>query len=91
LAIISKQLVTLFAKVKSLQFIDSVLGLGLGLGRAAILVTLVILIVIPVTFVVPSVDAFITSDLALDNQGVFSIGKFIYTTLLQLIGTFLNI
>jgi hypothetical protein len=43
-----------------------------------------------VTFVVPNVNAFITSDLAL-NENVFSIGKFIYTSLLQLIGTFLNI
>lgn len=89
-AIISKQLVKLFAGIKSLQFIDSVLGLGLGLGRAAILVTLAVLVVIPVTFVVPNVNAFITSDLAL-NENVFSIGKFIYTSLLQLIGSFLNI
>jgi uncharacterized membrane protein required for colicin V production len=90
LAIISKLLVKLFSRVDSLQFIDSLLGVFLGLGRAAILVTLAIIVVIPVTFVVPSVNAFITSDLAL-NENVFSIGKFMYTFILSLLASLIPI
>lgn len=90
LAIISRLLVKLFSRVDSLQLIDSLLGVFLGLGRAAILVTLAAVVVIPVTFVVPSVNAFITSDLAL-NENVFSIGKFIYTFILNLIASLIPI
>jgi len=90
LAIISKLLVKLFSRVDSLQLIDSLLGVFLGLGRAAILVTLAIIVVIPVTFVVPSVNAFITSDLALD-ENVFSIGKFMYTFILSLLASLIPI
>ena len=88
LAIMGSILVKLFSRVRSLQFIDSLLGVFLGLARAAVLVTLAIIVVIPVTFVVPSVDAFITTDLAL-NQPVFSIGNYIYTLILSLIQSFL--
>ena len=90
LAIISNLLVKLFSRVDSLQLIDSLLGVFLGLGRAAILVTLAIIVIIPVTFVVPSVNTFITNDLAL-NEPVFSIGNFIYTFVLSLIASFLPI
>jgi uncharacterized membrane protein required for colicin V production len=90
LAIISSLLVKLFSRVDSLQFIDSVLGIFLGLARAAVLVTLAIIVIIPVTFVVPSVNTFITNDLAL-NEPVFSIGNFIYTFVLSLIASFLPI
>ena len=90
LAIISKLLVKLFSRVDSLQLIDSLLGVFLGLGRAAILVTLAVVVVIPVTFVVPSVNAFITSDLAL-NENVFSIGKFMYTFILSLLASLIPI
>ena len=88
LAIIGNLLVKLFSRVDSLQFIDSLLGIFLGLARAAVLVTLAIIVVIPVTFVIPSVDAFITNDLAL-NEPVFSIGNFIYSFVLSLIQSFL--
>jgi hypothetical protein len=90
LAIISKLLVKLFSRVDSLQLIDSLLGVFLGLGRAAILVTLAIIVIIPVTFVVPSVNTFITNDLAL-NEPVFSIGKFMYTFILSLLASLIPI
>ena len=90
LAIIGGLLVKLFSRVDSLQFIDSVLGVGLGLARASILIAIAFVLVIPITFVVPSVNAFITNDLAL-NENVFSIGKFIYTYIIELIGSFITL
>jgi hypothetical protein len=90
LAIIGSQLVKLSTDVKVFKFFDSLLGVGLGLARATVLVTIALLIVIPLTFVVPSINTFITNDLAL-NDDVFSIGKFIYTFVLDLIGSFINI
>jgi hypothetical protein len=76
--------------VKVFKFLDSLLGVGLGLARAAVLVAIALLIVIPLTFVVPSINTFITNDLAL-NDDVFSIGNFIYTFVLDLIGSFINL
>jgi uncharacterized membrane protein required for colicin V production len=90
LAIVGSQLVKLSTDVKVFKFLDSLLGVGLGLARATVLVTIALLIVIPLTFVVPSINTFITNDLAL-NDDVFSIGKFIYTFVLDLIGSFINI
>lgn len=90
LAIVGSQLVKLSTDVKVFKFLDSLLGVGLGLARAAVLVAIALLIVIPLTFVVPSINTFITNDLAL-NDDVFSIGKFIYTFVLNLIGSFINI
>jgi uncharacterized membrane protein required for colicin V production len=90
LAIVGSQLVKLSTDVKVFKFLDSLLGVGLGLVRAAVLVAIALLIVIPITFVVPSINTFITNDLAL-NEDVFSIGKFIYTFVLDLIGSFINI
>lgn len=90
LAIIGSQLVKLSTDVKIFKFFDSLLGVGLGLARVTVLVTIALLIVIPLTFVVPSINTFITNDLAL-NDDVFSIGKFIYTFVLDLIGSFINI
>jgi uncharacterized membrane protein required for colicin V production len=90
LAIVGSQLVKLSTDVKVFKFLDSLLGVGLGLARAAVLVAIALLIVIPLTFVVPSINTFITNDLAL-NEDVFSIGKFIYTFVLDLIGSFINL
>jgi uncharacterized membrane protein required for colicin V production len=90
LAIVGSQLVKLSTDVKVFKFLDSLLGVGLGLARAAVLVAIALLIVIPITFVVPSINTFITNDLAL-NEDVFSIGKFIYTFVLDLIGSFINL
>jgi uncharacterized membrane protein required for colicin V production len=90
LAIVGSQLVKLSTDVKVFKFLDSLLGVGLGLARAAVLVAIALLIVIPITFVVPGINTFITNDLAL-NEDVFSIGKFIYTFVLDLIGSFINI
>jgi uncharacterized membrane protein required for colicin V production len=90
LAIVGSQLVKLSTDVKVFKFLDSLLGVGLGLVRAAVLVAIALLIVIPITFVVPSINTFITNDLAL-NEDVFSIGKFIYTFVLDLIGSFINL
>jgi uncharacterized membrane protein required for colicin V production len=88
LAIIGGQLVKLSKDVKAIKLLDSLLGIGLGLGRSALLVSVVLIIVIPLTVVVPSINDFITSDLAL-NEDVFSLGKYIYTLVLNLIGTFI--
>jgi uncharacterized membrane protein required for colicin V production len=90
LAIVGSQLVKLSTDVKVFKFLDSLLGVGLGLVRAAVLVAIALLIVIPLTFVVPSINTFITNDLAL-NEDVFSIGKFIYTFVLDLISSFVNL
>jgi hypothetical protein len=76
--------------VKAIKFVDSLLGVGLGLGRAAVLVAIALLIVIPLTFVVPGINDFMTSDLAL-NEDVFSLGKFIYTFVLEILGSLISI
>ncbi len=90
LVIVGSQLVKLSKDVKAIKFVDSLLGVGLGLGRAAVLVAIALLIVIPLTFVVPSINDFITSDLAL-NEDVFSLGKFIYTFVLEIVGSLISI
>lgn len=90
LVIVGSQLVKLSKDVKAIKFVDSLLGVGLGLGRAAVLVAIALLIVIPLTLVVPGINDFITSDLAL-NEDVFSIGKFIYTFVLELVGSLISI
>lgn len=90
LAIIGGQLVKLSKDVKAIKFVDSLLGIGLGLGRAALLVGVVLIIAIPLSLVVPGINDFITSDLAL-NEDVFSIGKFVYTFVVDLLGSFISI
>ena len=90
LAIVGSQLVKLSKDVKAIKFVDSLLGVGLGLGRAAVLVAIALLIVIPLTFVVPGINDFMTSDLAL-NEDVFSLGKFIYTFVLEILGSLISI
>lgn len=90
LAIVGSQLVKLSKDVKAIKFVDSLLGVGLGLGRAAVLVAIALLIVIPLTFVVPGINDFMTSDLAL-NEDVFSLGKFIYTFVLEIVGSLISI
>jgi hypothetical protein len=47
-------------------------------------VAIALLIAIPLTFVVPQVNTFITQDLAL-NEDVFSVSKLIYEFALSLI------
>jgi uncharacterized membrane protein required for colicin V production len=90
LAIVSSLLVKLSKDVRAIKFVDSLLGIVLGLGRAALLVGALLVIVIPLTYVVPAIDDFITSDLAL-NEDVFSIGKYIYTLILGFIESFITI
>lgn len=90
LAIVGSQLAKLSKDVKAIKFVDSLLGVGLGLGRAAVLVAIALLIVIPLTFVVPGINDFMTSDLAL-NEDVFSLGKFIYTFVLEILGSLISI
>ena len=90
LAIVSSLLVKLSKDVRAIKFVDSLLGIVLGLGRAALLVGALLVIVIPLTYVVPAIDDFITSDLAL-NEDVFSIGKYIYTLMLGFIESFITI
>ena len=84
LFIIGSQLVKLTNDVKAFKFIDSVLGFLLGLARAGVVVAIALLIAIPLTFVVPQVNTFITQDLAL-GEDVFSVSKFIYEFALSLI------
>jgi hypothetical protein len=90
LAIIGGQLVKLSKDVKAIKFVDSLLGVGLGLGRAALVLAIVLIIVIPLSLVVPGINNFITSDLAL-NEDVFSIGKFVYTFVVDLLGSLITI
>jgi len=90
LAIIGGQLVKLSKDVKAIKFVDSLLGVGLGLGRAALVLAIVLIIVIPLSLVVPGINNFITSDLAL-NEDVFSIGKFVYTFVVDLLGSLMTI
>lgn len=88
LFIIGSQLVKLTKDVKAFKFIDSILGFGLGLGRAVVVIGIALLIAIPLTFVVPEVNTFITQDLAL-GETAFSIGKTIYEFALNLISGFI--
>lgn len=89
LLIVLKQLVHLTKSVGFFKFIDSILGTGLGLARAALVLAVILLITIPLSFVVPSVQTFITQDLDLLNEETFSIGKFIYQFVLGFINTIL--
>lgn len=86
--ILGKQLVKLTETVKVFKFFDAILGAGLGLVRAALVIGIVILIAVPISFVVPSVNSFIVQDLALDTEAM-SIGRFLYETVLGLIGSVL--
>lgn len=84
LIVVGSQLVKLTKDVKAFKFIDSVLGFGLGLGRAAVVIGVALIIAIPLSFVVPEVNTFITQDLALGDPA-FSIGKTVYEFALTLI------
>jgi hypothetical protein len=86
--ILGKQLVKLTDNVKLFKFFDAILGAGLGLVRAALVVGIMFLIAVPVSFVVPEVNEFINQDLALASE-TFSIGRFLYESILGVIGTFL--
>ena len=82
--IVFSQLVSLTKSVKFIKFIDQVLGIFLGLGRAALVIAVFFAISIPLTLVVPAVNEFFTSDLALETEA-FSIGKYIFEFALGLI------
>ena len=86
--ILGKQLVKLTDNVKLFKFFDAILGAGLGLVRAALVVGIMFLIAVPVSFVVPEVNEYINQDLALATD-TFSIGRFLYESILGVIGTFL--
>jgi hypothetical protein len=86
--IVFSQLVSLTKSVKFVKFIDQVLGIFLGLGRAALVIAVFFAISIPLTLVVPAVNEFFTSDLALETEA-FSIGKYIFEFALGLIDNIL--
>jgi uncharacterized membrane protein required for colicin V production len=86
--IVFSQLVSLTKSVKFIKFIDQVLGIFLGLARAALVLAVFFAISIPLTLVVPAVNEFFTSDLALETEA-FSIGKYIFEFALGLIDNIL--
>ena len=88
LLILGKQFVKLSKQNPIFKFIDSVLGFVLGLGRAAVLILIAFSIGIALTFVVPEINAFLVSDLALESES-FSVGKFIYENIVSIFETLL--
>ena len=88
LLIIGKQFVKLSKQNPIFKFIDSILGFVLGLGRAAVLILIAFSIGIALTFVVPEINAFLVSDLALESES-FSVGKFIYENIVSIFETLL--
>ena len=88
LIILGKQFVKLSKQNPIFKFIDSVLGFVLGLGRAAVLILIAFSIGIALTFVIPEINAFLVSDLALESES-FSVGKFIYENIVSIFETLL--
>lgn len=86
--IVFGQLVSLTKTVKFIRFIDQFLGIFLGLARAALVIAIFFAISIPLTLVVPAVNDFFTTDLALETEA-FSIGKYIFEFALGLIDNIL--
>ena len=88
LIILGKQFVKLSKQNPIFKFIDSLLGIVLGLGRAAVLILIAFSIGIALSFVVPEINAFLVSDLALESES-FSVGKFIYENIVSIFETLL--
>jgi uncharacterized membrane protein required for colicin V production len=88
LIVLGKQFVKLSKQNPIFKFIDSLLGIVLGLGRAAVLILIAFSIGIALTFVVPEINAFLVSDLALESES-FSVGKFIYENIVSIFETLL--
>lgn len=88
LIILGKQFVKLSKQNPIFKFIDSLLGIVLGLGRAAVLILIAFSIGIALTFVIPEINAFLVSDLALESES-FSVGKFLYENIVSIFETLL--
>jgi uncharacterized membrane protein required for colicin V production len=88
LLVLGKQFVKLSKQNPIFKFIDSILGLVLGLGRAALLIVIAFSIGIALSFVLPEINEFFVTDLALDSES-FSVGKFVYETIVSIFGTLL--
>jgi uncharacterized membrane protein required for colicin V production len=90
LLITASQLRKATKEIKLFKFIDSVLGIGLGALRAAVVIGILFFIAIPVSFAVPQVADFMTTDLAVNSEA-FSIGKTIYEFATSLLAPFLSV
>lgn len=88
--ILGRQLIKLTNNFTFFKLFDAILGAGLGIVRAGLVIGIAILIAVALSFVVPSVNNFIVQDLALDTEA-FSIGRYLYETMLSLVGSFLTI
>jgi uncharacterized membrane protein required for colicin V production len=88
LLIVGKQFVKLTKQNPIFKFLDSILGIVLGVGRAALMIGIAFAIAIALSLVIPDINAFFSEDLSLDTDK-FSIGKFIYESIVGLIGQLL--
>lgn len=88
LLIVGKQFVKLTKQNPIFKFLDSILGIVLGLGRAALMIGIAFAIAIALSLVIPDINTFFSEDLSLDTDK-FSIGKFIYESIVGLIGQLL--
>jgi hypothetical protein len=88
LLVVGKQFVKLTKQNPIFKFIDSFLGIFLGFGRAALMIGIGFSITIALSLVIPEINTFISQDLSLDTQK-YSIGKFIYESIVGLIGQLL--
>jgi uncharacterized membrane protein required for colicin V production len=82
------QIVSLVKTVTLFKLLDQFLGIFLGIARAALIVIVFFALAIPLSFVIPAVNDFLTSDLALGTEA-FSIGKFIFEFAIGLFGNIL--
>lgn len=88
LLIVGKQFVKLSKQNAVFKFIDSIFGFVLGVGRAALLILIAFGIAIALSFVLPDINTFLVSDLALESDA-FSVGKFIYENIVSIFGSLL--
>jgi uncharacterized membrane protein required for colicin V production len=82
------QLIRLTRQLFLVGLVDKLLGLVVGLVRAVIVVAVIMLFVSTLSLVVPDIETFITTDLSLESDN-FSIGKFLYDLIIDLISPYL--
>jgi uncharacterized membrane protein required for colicin V production len=82
------QIVSLVKTVMLFKLLDQFLGVLLGIARAGLIIAVFFALVIPLSFAIPAINDFLTSDLALGTEA-FSIGKFIFEFAIELFGNIL--
>jgi uncharacterized membrane protein required for colicin V production len=82
------QIVSLVKTVALFKLLDQFLGIFLGIARAALIIFVFFALAIPLSFVIPAINDFLTSDLALGTEA-FSVGKFIFEFAIGLFGNIL--